>query len=273
MPTWQSGYVHVNGLKLHYTRTGGSKPTLILVHGFTDDGACWTPVAEALQADFDIIMPDARGHGFSDAPESGYGPTEQASDLNGLISALGLKKPIVLGHSMGAMTAMTLAGLYPDVPSMILLEDPPPWWNPASAPPTFDPDFPAKMRANLIERKQMTRDALIASERKVSPTWSDAELVPWADSKLRLNPNIAQIMNRDIPTSVEWANAMPRITCPVLLITADTDRGAIVTTDAADVLHRMIPHLQIAHIPDAGHSIHREQLAHYLQVIRDFIST
>src|ERR1051326_8410001 len=110
MSTCQSGEVHATGLRLHYTRTGGAKPPLVMVHGFSDDGPCWTPLAERFEADYDVIMPDARGHGFSEDAED-YTPAAQAADLNGIISALGLHKPLILGHSMGAVTTMTLAGL------------------------------------------------------------------------------------------------------------------------------------------------------------------
>ena len=64
----------VNGLKLHYTRTGGAKPPVVLAHGFSDDGLCWTPVAEALAADYDVVMVDARGHGRSAAPRKATVP-------------------------------------------------------------------------------------------------------------------------------------------------------------------------------------------------------
>ncbi|MDZ4717393.1 MAG: alpha/beta hydrolase [Roseiflexaceae bacterium] len=48
MSSWQTGNVHVNGVNLHYTRTGGDKPAVVLAHGFSDSGLCWTPVAQAL---------------------------------------------------------------------------------------------------------------------------------------------------------------------------------------------------------------------------------
>jgi pimeloyl-ACP methyl ester carboxylesterase len=60
MASWQSGDVETNGIRLHYTRTGGAKPPLVLAHGVTDSGLCWTPIAEALAADYDVIMVDAR---------------------------------------------------------------------------------------------------------------------------------------------------------------------------------------------------------------------
>src|SRR5215212_2114970 len=113
---WYSDKIATNGIQLHYTRTGGAKPAVVLAHGFSDDGLCWTPVAEVLAADYDVIMIDARGHGLSDAPAQGYGPAEHSADLAGAIMALGLGRPAVLGHSMGAATALALAGTHPDLP-------------------------------------------------------------------------------------------------------------------------------------------------------------
>jgi pimeloyl-ACP methyl ester carboxylesterase len=107
---WQTGYIEANGVRLHYTRTGGAEPSIVLAHGVTDAGPCWTRVAEALAPEYDVIMVDARGHGQSDAPERGYGPVVQADDLAGVIADLGLNRPAVLGHSMGAATALVLAG-------------------------------------------------------------------------------------------------------------------------------------------------------------------
>ena len=65
MPYWTKNDLTVNGAQLHYYRSGdGSKPPLVLAHGFSDDGLCWQMTAADLQAEYDVIMPDARGHGF-----------------------------------------------------------------------------------------------------------------------------------------------------------------------------------------------------------------
>jgi pimeloyl-ACP methyl ester carboxylesterase len=271
MSTWQSGYVQANGLRLHYTRTGGDKPPLVMVHGFSDNGACWTPVAQALEADYDIIMPDARGHGFSEAPEHGYTPTDQATDLKELINALGLHKPLILGHSMGAVTALTLAGMFPDLPAAILLEDPPAWWYQGGLPPFRPPEELAKMRADFSQRKERSREDLIAEQRRATPAWSDAELEPWADSKLELSLNIIEVFEPFIPTSVDWATILPRITCPPLLITADVDKWAIVSREGAAELKAILPQLEAVHIPNAGHCIHRDQMDIYMTVVRAFL--
>jgi len=106
MTDWYADKIATNGIQLYYTRTGGDKPPVVLAHGFSDDGLCWTPVAEKLAADYDVIMVDARGHGRSDTPEQGYTPIDMAADLAGVITGLGLNKPTVLGHSMGGSTTM-----------------------------------------------------------------------------------------------------------------------------------------------------------------------
>ena len=89
--TWTSDYAVANGIKIHYTRTGGTKPPLVLSHGITDNGLCWTRLAQFLEPDYDVIMYDARGHGLSDAPQEGYSYTDMAADLAGLIQALDLE--------------------------------------------------------------------------------------------------------------------------------------------------------------------------------------
>ena len=267
MAAWQSGDIVVNGLTLHYTRTGGAKPPVVLAHGFSDDGLCWTPVAEALAADYDVVMVDARGHGRSAAPEQGYGSADHAADLAGVIRALGLKRPAVLGHSMGAASTLVLAGLYPELPRAILLEDPPPWWITAEAGVPLTRQSP--IRLGIIELKRKTREELIAHARSGSPTWSEAELGPWADAKLRFSFNI---LTADEPAAVDWPATVRRITCPALLITADPALGALVTPESAAELQALAPQTRIAHIAGAGHSIHREQFARYIEMVRAFMA-
>jgi N-formylmaleamate deformylase len=267
MTPWQSGDIEVNGLVLHYTRTGGAKPPVVLAHGFSDNGLCWTPVAQALEADYDVVMVDARGHGRSAAPERGYGSSEHANDLAGVIQALGLKPPAVLGHSMGAASTLVLAGLYPDLPRAILLEDPPSWWTPATMQEA--PERLAALRLGIIELKRKTREELIAHARSQSPTWSEAELGPWADAKLRFSFNI--LLGRE-PETVDWPATVRRITSPALLLTADPALGAIVTPESATALQALAPQMRIANIAGAGHNIRREQFARYVETVRDFLA-
>jgi pimeloyl-ACP methyl ester carboxylesterase len=189
----------------------------------------------------------------------------------GAIKGLALKRPAILGHSMGAATALALAGLYPDLPRAILLEDPPPWWMPPPPPPPADaaPRRPAGFGSWIVKLKRKTREELIAHARAESPAWSEAELGPWADSKLRLSFNV---LNRAGPPAADLPAMVKRIACPVLLITADPSRGSIVTPEAAQALQALLPQVQVTHITGAGHNIRREQFARYMDAVQSFLA-
>lgn len=124
MTSWTTGTCEANGIDVHYIRTGGDKPPVILLHGLMLNGACWTPLARALEKDYDVLMPDARGHGYSSAPDQGYCYDDLATDVVSLIDALGLHAPVLLGHSMGGMTAAVVASRKPKQLRGLILADP-----------------------------------------------------------------------------------------------------------------------------------------------------
>jgi N-formylmaleamate deformylase len=121
---WMTGVCKANGIEIHYSRTGGSKPPLVLLHGLTGSGACWNPLARALEVEYDVVMPDARGHGNSSTPLNGYRYDDYANDVVGLIQWLGLAAPVLLGHSMGGMTAAVVASEAATPISGVILVDP-----------------------------------------------------------------------------------------------------------------------------------------------------
>jgi N-formylmaleamate deformylase len=122
---WTQNDIDVNGVRIHYTRTGAGsgKPSLVLAHGFSDNGLCWLPVARDLEADYDVILPDAHGHGQSQCAAPGEA-VDMSAELAGLVQALGLERPILGGHSMGAGTASVTAAINPGLARALVLEDP-----------------------------------------------------------------------------------------------------------------------------------------------------
>ena len=265
-----SAYVNVNGIKLHYYRTGGDKPPLVLAHGITDDGMCWSPVAEILAEDFDVVMVDARGHGKSDAPEDGYTLQNLGTELAGLMRALEFDKPFILGHSMGAITALVAAGLYPSMPRAILLEDPPPFWmTPESTSRNADFKTGFITWVNSIKRK--TRGELLSECQNQNAAWSEAEFEPWVNSKQRVSPKVTALIDPSDMKSIDLPNLFKKITCPALFISAEVERGAASSEKDIAQLKTSIPQLQVSHITGAGHNIRREQFANYLEITQNFM--
>jgi N-formylmaleamate deformylase len=121
---WIDGNCAANGVDIHYLRTGGRKGPLVLLHGLTASGACRLPLARAFAGEYDVVMPDARGHGTSTAPSDGYRYEDHAGDVVGLIQGLGLAAPVLLGHSMGGMTATVVASRLGTAIRGVILADP-----------------------------------------------------------------------------------------------------------------------------------------------------
>ena len=97
--TGRSGRVEVDGVGLHYLEYGDGDPVVVVLPGITSPAITWEFVAERLAADGGrVVVPDIRGRGLSDAPETGYALTDYVADAVGLIRALGLERPVVLGH-------------------------------------------------------------------------------------------------------------------------------------------------------------------------------
>src|SRR3712207_6102506 len=102
--------------------------------------------------------------------------------------------------------------------------------------------------------KRQTPEEMIAAQRAQTPNWSDAELGPWAEAKLRLSLNV---LNRGDAAPIDWQVVLPQITCPALLTTADPEHGAGVTAERAAEMQEAIATLRVARIPGAGHNIRR----------------
>jgi pimeloyl-ACP methyl ester carboxylesterase len=271
MAEWFSGDVSANGITIHYYRTGGGRPPLVLSHGSTDDGLCWTRVARALEGNYDAIMPDARGHGLSEAPETGYSAQNRAADLAGLIRALGLEQAAIGGHSMGASTALYAAAAYPELVRCAILEDPP--FRAAGGEPTAAEraERAARMRREVTEQRAMSRDDLMAWLRARNPAWADEEVEPWADAHLRVSLAYAGAPHQtDRP---DWREAVQVLRCPTLLLTGDPEKGALVTPEVAQEAARLQPLLRVAHIAGAGHNIRRDRFEPYMQAVRAFLSS
>ena len=265
-----SNFIEANGLRLHYFRQPADKPTLLLLHGLVGAASNWMPVIEALNLNnsYDIVAPDARGHGQSDAPAHGYSPTDHAADAAALIHALGLTKPIVIGHSMGGMQATVLTAHHPELVHALVLEDPA--WLDLSQQPT--PDFRKQMAAewlrDLEANQALTRDALIAKGHTNNPQWSDAELQAWSASQYQVRPQVLEYIEH---APMDWRGLLSKFACPTLLITGDTSRGVIITPEQAREAQSLNSRLQVAHVPNAAHNIRRDNFADYMAAVRAFL--
>lgn len=259
--------VQTNGIKLHVYRSGEQKPAIVFSHGVTDNGLCFLPIAVRFADMFEIILVDARGHGQSDVPEPAS-TLERARDIAGLVIALGLEDPILIGHSMGAVSVGLCAGLYPDMPGKIILEDPPTFERMAGMTAANDPGR-AEWIKKAAENRLKSIDVLVEMNRQENPNWPESERTPWALAKKQFNMNVFE----DISIEPSIGNKIfNQIACPALIITADPARGGMFPSEQAEAFSKAKANFHHVHIAGAGHSIRRDQPESYFKAIKEFVS-
>lgn len=130
-------FTAAGAIRFHAVQWGEQGAPVICVHGITANAFCFQALADHLAVDHRIFAYDLRGRGDSDRPARGYGVLTHADDLAALIEALGLERPVVIGHSLGAFIALAFAAHHPTSLSKLVLIDggvPLPWESAAEQP-------------------------------------------------------------------------------------------------------------------------------------------
>ena len=228
-------------------------PTLVLLHGITGSAVS---LAEAIDhwvgRGYRVVAVDARGHGLS--PRWEPAQLERAGEVRveDLIAvledleaasrgraALGLPTPpapVVIGHSMGAATAMVAAVRRPDLVCGVVLED----------PARFGTRSPRELlaRGAARERARAAEVAdLPAAVGRALETMPDAEALPGVWASQRTDPGL-------LLTGVVAPEA------PALLLTGDRPGSARVGSEGLAAAARN-PRITPVLVPGAGHQVRR----------------
>jgi pimeloyl-ACP methyl ester carboxylesterase len=242
----------------------------VLAHGFSDNGRCWASLLPVLASEFDVVAYDARGHGLSDAPDSSaYSADELADDLLALVAALGLERPVLVGHSMGGNTIGWATLKQPDLPRALVFEDsaiPP---SPPPAGPT--PEQLDALRAGLVRwvrsLRERSQGELVELARRENPRWPGEDLEPWAESKLQLSEVVLSAFGERQRTDL--AVHFPELPCPALFLKADADEAE---RERQRAVVAALPDAQLVHVPGAGHNVRRDEHARSVAALQEFLT-
>jgi N-formylmaleamate deformylase len=193
-----------------------------------------------------------------------------AADVAELIHILGLSRPIVGGHSMGAMVTYQLGVRFPELVSALFLEDPG-WWLTRPAPP---PGPPAEnpMAKWVKSLGTQTLEELLAQYRKDHPTWPEELLQPMCESKKQLDPAIFDVMSPRMRSKEwSWLTTLQDVTLPVLLITGNSELGGLVTPEAVAKVRELNPNVTIVTVPDVGHLIRFDKYPVFMEALQGFL--
>jgi pimeloyl-ACP methyl ester carboxylesterase len=122
----EPAFLNRNGVRLAHFEAGPANPQtppLVLVNGWTGDHGIFTPQIIHFARSHRVVAVDLRGHGASDAPKQDYTMGGFADDVAWQCTQLGLKKPVIIGHSFGGAVTLELCGRYPKLASGMIMID------------------------------------------------------------------------------------------------------------------------------------------------------
>jgi pimeloyl-ACP methyl ester carboxylesterase len=286
---WTDGYTYANGIRIHYYRAlpAQGKPVMVMVHGVTDIGLCWTTLALRLQDAYDIYMLDARGHGLSDPFTPADNGETLVKDVVAFVQVMKLEKPILMGHSMGAATVMRVGAEHPDVAKAIIMLDPmlgrfpgaPRNDSAGNRPPATQVrqlQAPDRLSVNmvgspetLVAQNNYRFEDLVATGRRQFPKWDSVDVYYWALSKKQYHGPYTNEAWQAMSGTMRTENALATIQAPAIILKADASPEVRKTNEEAA---RVMPKGKLVHIDGAGHNLHHDQLARTVEVLKGFLS-
>jgi pimeloyl-ACP methyl ester carboxylesterase len=243
-------FADLTSTRLFYSDTGGHRPPVLFVHGFSCDSHDWSWQLPVFGERFRVIAADNRGHGRSSLSETGYGPHEIAEDIVELLKLIDAGPAVVVGHSMGAAIGSIVAVEHPHLVRALVMVDPAYSLGEAEAQ-HFIPMFTAETPEQIVEAATA---ALGAQEAETTP----AGLREWHRRRaLGLPAAVASGLLGDSSSSdwLGWRQPeyLSRRRCPILGICTSAEKAAV---DAAVQNH---PDSRQLTWEGTGHWLHQER--------------
>lgn len=252
--------------ELHYVRSDGGGQSVVFLHGLMGSGATWLPTTHDLDAELDLIAPDARGHGDSSAPGKEPSYHDLAEDVAELIAHLELRRPVLVGHSMGGMTATVAAAHHcaGRLRALVLVD--PTFISAELQEEVWASDVADQHRSALVESKE----TLLAEALTRHPRRDPAVVELQVAARLKTRLSAFGVLR---PPNPDYRALIRSIDVPILLVIGDTP---VVSPDVAHELSELNPIVRVEQIAAAGHGLpfdQPEQLAASITSFLDGLAT
>ena len=270
-------FVSVNQHRTAYVRHGQGPP-LVLLHGYAGAIWNWEHQIEPLGRRFTLFIPDVIGQGLSDKPRAAYTSAFYVEWLRGFLDAVGVGHAAIVGHSMGAGLALSLALTRPDhVDRLVLISG-------------FPQGLLDHLKSSQLRRLHQFGSGWLFGlgyrllGRRIFRTllgglvWDRSLITPAVIERayrLRKDYGKARPLWSSLQHVPDWehdyAPRLGSVRCPVQIIWGQQDR--FISLAAGEDLHRTIPNSRLTVLPETGHLPMWERPDEANRLIIDFLSS
>lgn len=263
--------------EIHYKVFGQkSKPALVLIHGLDSSEFTFQNVVATLAQDFYIITYDQRGHGKTAEGGFKFNTSTMARDLEVLLNHLEISKANILGHSMGARTAVRFANLFPERVSSVIVED---MEMHARVARTAERTARVELRASALRdfaKVYSDRESLVAALTPIygaeatSMSYRRAKKYDDGTFKLLFRPAVSYLYGYQA-NSENLVHPFKQIKAPILVMQANPEKGTALGDEGLQVMKKANPKAKYVYFENAGHTIHRTDTESFLKVLTQFL--
>jgi pimeloyl-ACP methyl ester carboxylesterase len=272
----RGAFVTVDGVRLHYTDRGEG-PAVVLIHGNAVTGEDWdtSGVADILLRTHRVIIFDRPGFGHSTRPHGqSWTAARQADLIHGALASLGAERPVVVGHSWGAIVALALAERYQgDIAALVLLS--------GYYFETLRPDVPLVTVAALPIIGDVLRYTVspllgwlqmpLFKRTMFAPSRVPQRFKTTYSTGMALRPSQIRASTLDGALMLSSVRALRDhyrdLTLPVTIIAGRGD--IIVFASMAEKLHAALPHSVLHIIEGTGHMAHHIDPQAVAEAVKD----
>ncbi len=273
-------WLDVLGNDIHYTDSGRGRP-VVLLHGHASASACWEPIAAELEQDFRVLTYDTYDHGWSsNSPRNGP-LVDRAAELEHFLNSLGLENPVIVGQSMGGMTALRWAVRHPGGAAALVVCGM--GW-PLVVPPPGQPGQPEKFEVfgslDSDERIWLGvgnsfTDRWIAENPRDYARYirirSTATAIEAARYPRSLEQSQGEFLSAE-PQDVGWfQKGLESVTSPLTVLIGDQERPRI--RRGAEHVAATVPGAHLLVVEDAGHNAYFQRQDILVEAIRNTVAS
>lgn len=253
-----------NGIWQHVVEYGDPHAELdvVLIPGMTAAAATWDFVARAMPGTMRTFVVDVRGRGLTDHPASGFSLDDYAADLIGVIERLRLRRPILVGHSMGARIAAAFDVAARGVAGGLVLVDPP-----LSGPGRAPYPNPLEMYQGFFEIAHAEEPSIVAFRRLEPDLVSDEEVVDRIRWLRSCDRRAIEETHRGFQVE-DFHDLYTRVTAPAVLVHGA--ESTVVTDEGARELQELRPDIPVVAVANAGHLVPHANLDGFVAAVAEF---
>lgn len=225
-------WVELDGIRIHVAEAGEGPP-LLLQHGWPQSWWAWRELIRRLAPDHRVICPDLRGFGWSDAPAGGYEKERFASDLIGVLDALGLDRVGLVGVDWGAFAGFLGALRAPErFTGFVALAISHPWPEVSRVPDPWQLAriwYQLAIATPVLGRTLLQRRAHQLIERAGGGVWDERTIAIYAEALRRPATAAASValyrtfLTRELPALARGRYSGDRLEVPTLLLIGERD--------------------------------------------------